>query len=212
MSTESAANRRALFPASFDPLTNGHLDLIHRAQMLFDEVVVALAVNVTKSGTFSESERLEMLEAVVGDYPRVRVESFEGLGEEKDTGPGVVKAKKFYGWSLTTARGESLIFAKVSQHVEGKLRDLSRRTVVDFQGLYFLSLYTKVLEKVGPGYESAILDDMLLSIARQRDASASVETPEQDLDLGGREVLHFIDRNMAESQGTVALGAERAYS
>ena len=79
MSTEPEAKRRALFPASFDPLTNGHLDLIQRAQLLFDEVVVALAVNVTKSGTFSEAERLDMLEAVVGDYPRVRVESFEGL-------------------------------------------------------------------------------------------------------------------------------------
>ena len=67
MSTEPEAKRRALFPASFDPLTNGHLDLIQRAQLLFDEVVVALAVNVTKSGTFSEAERLDMLEAVVGD-------------------------------------------------------------------------------------------------------------------------------------------------
>jgi len=79
MSTEIAEKRRALFPASFDPLTNGHLDLIHRAQELFDEVVVALAVNVTKSGTFTEAERLEMLQAVLGEYPRIRVESFEGL-------------------------------------------------------------------------------------------------------------------------------------
>ena len=79
MSTEIAEKRLALFPASFDPLTNGHLDLIHRAQKLFDEVVVALAVNVTKSGTCSEEERLEMLEAVLGEYPRVRVERFEGL-------------------------------------------------------------------------------------------------------------------------------------
>ena len=50
--------RTVIYPGSFDPLTNGHLDLIQRAQLFFDEVVVALAVNVTKSGTFSEAERL----------------------------------------------------------------------------------------------------------------------------------------------------------
>ena len=72
--------RIALFPASFDPLTNGHLDLIHRAQKIFDEVVVALAENVDKQGgTFTGAERLEMLSEVLGDEPGVRVESFTGL-------------------------------------------------------------------------------------------------------------------------------------
>ena len=81
--TTSMAEREkriALFPASFDPLTNGHLDLIHRAQNIFDEVVVALAENVDKQGgTFTGAERLEMLSEVLGDEPGVRVESFTGL-------------------------------------------------------------------------------------------------------------------------------------
>ncbi len=71
--------RVALFPASFDPLTNGHLDLIERASQVFDEVVVAVAINVGKSGTFSFEERVDMLENVLDGRPGVRVEGFSGL-------------------------------------------------------------------------------------------------------------------------------------
>ena len=78
--TAERSPKRALFPASFDPLTNGHLDLVHRAQRVFDEVVVAVATNVDKSGgTFSVDERLAILREVFGDEPRIRVESFSGL-------------------------------------------------------------------------------------------------------------------------------------
>jgi pantetheine-phosphate adenylyltransferase len=70
----------ALFPASFDPVTNGHLDLIRRAGRIFDEVVVAVATNVGKhAGTFSSEERVALLKEVLVDTPGVRVESFQGL-------------------------------------------------------------------------------------------------------------------------------------
>jgi len=72
-------HRVALFPASFDPVTNGHLDIAHRAGRLFDEVVLGLAVNVAKSGTFTTEERLEMLESVVGNDPGIRAVAFHGL-------------------------------------------------------------------------------------------------------------------------------------
>jgi pantetheine-phosphate adenylyltransferase len=75
----SDARRIALFPASFDPVTNGHLDIARRALRLFDEVVLAVAMNVAKSGSFSLEDRLEMLTAVVGDEPALRVTTFEGL-------------------------------------------------------------------------------------------------------------------------------------
>ena len=70
---------RALFPASFDPVTNGHLDLVHRARRIFPELVVAVASNVAKRGLFSVEERLEMLEQVLADTPGVRITHFEGL-------------------------------------------------------------------------------------------------------------------------------------
>ncbi|MGH0037808.1 MAG: pantetheine-phosphate adenylyltransferase [Myxococcota bacterium] len=71
---------RALFPASFDPITNGHLDLIHRARRAFPEVVVAVAHNVDKrGGTFTVDERLAMLHEVLDGMPDVQVTSFSGL-------------------------------------------------------------------------------------------------------------------------------------
>ena len=73
--------RRAVCPGSFDPVTNGHVDIISRASRLFDEVVVAVGVNKGKSRgrLFSSEERMEMLEEVCAAYPNVRVAGFEGL-------------------------------------------------------------------------------------------------------------------------------------
>jgi pantetheine-phosphate adenylyltransferase len=76
---ESKATRIAVFPASFDPVTNGHLDLVARARAVFDELVVAVARNVGKDGTFALEERLEMLRAVLADESGIRVTSFDGL-------------------------------------------------------------------------------------------------------------------------------------
>jgi pantetheine-phosphate adenylyltransferase len=73
------ARRIALFPASFDPITYGHLDIAKRATSLFDEVVLAVAVNVAKSGTFSLEDRLEMIASVADGDPSLRVTTFEGL-------------------------------------------------------------------------------------------------------------------------------------
>ena len=69
----------ALFPASFDPVTNGHLDITYRALRLFGRLVLAVAVNVDKHGTFTLEERVEMLKTVVGDEPGISVTSFDGL-------------------------------------------------------------------------------------------------------------------------------------
>jgi pantetheine-phosphate adenylyltransferase len=72
-------HRIALFPASFDPVTNGHLDIARRARRLFDEVVLAVAVNLEKSGCFSIQERIETLEAVIAHEPGLRAVAFDGL-------------------------------------------------------------------------------------------------------------------------------------
>jgi len=79
MTTRRTPGSLALFPASFDPLTNGHLDILSRSLKVFDEVVVAVAVNVSKTATFTLPERIAMLEATVGHEPGVRITSFEGL-------------------------------------------------------------------------------------------------------------------------------------
>jgi pantetheine-phosphate adenylyltransferase len=71
--------RRAVCPGSFDPVTNGHLDIVGRASRLYDEVVVAVLVNESKQGLFTIDERLDMLREVVKPYGNVRVEAFQGL-------------------------------------------------------------------------------------------------------------------------------------
>ena len=71
--------RVALFPASFDPITNGHLDLITRTLHVFDEVVVAVAENVGKNATFTLDERMDMLHTVLAEHPGARAVSFDGL-------------------------------------------------------------------------------------------------------------------------------------
>jgi pantetheine-phosphate adenylyltransferase len=71
--------RRAVCPGSFDPVTNGHLDIIGRAAQLYDEVVVAILINKTKSSLFSVEERLAMLSEVTAGYGNVRVDTFHGL-------------------------------------------------------------------------------------------------------------------------------------
>ena len=70
---------RAIYPGSFDPLTNGHLDLIERGSKIFEELIVAILRNPEKDPLFTVSERREMLEQMVSSFPNVRVETFEGL-------------------------------------------------------------------------------------------------------------------------------------
>jgi pantetheine-phosphate adenylyltransferase len=71
--------RRAVCPGSFDPVTNGHLDIVGRASRLFDEVIIGVLINQHKTGLFTVEERLEMLRDVTKPYGNVRVESFQGL-------------------------------------------------------------------------------------------------------------------------------------
>ena len=68
-----------VYPGSFDPVTNGHLDIIHRAEKICDKLIVAVGSNDSKKPVFTLSERLKLLECVLEDKPEVKVESFSGL-------------------------------------------------------------------------------------------------------------------------------------
>lgn len=70
---------KAVFPGSFDPVTNGHIDILTRAAVLCDELVVAVLVNESKRNLFTVQERLDMLERTVTHIGNVTVASFEGL-------------------------------------------------------------------------------------------------------------------------------------
>jgi pantetheine-phosphate adenylyltransferase len=82
----------AIYPGTFDPVTNGHLDLIARGAMIFDRLIVAVAQNLEKEPLFAVKERVEMLEAVTFELKNVEVEVFDGLLMEyaRSRGAGVV--------------------------------------------------------------------------------------------------------------------------
>ena len=73
---------RAIFPGSFDPITNGHLDVISRGMKLFNELIIAVGRSPIKNPLFSPQERVEMIAELIADMPGVSVESFDGLTVE----------------------------------------------------------------------------------------------------------------------------------
>jgi pantetheine-phosphate adenylyltransferase len=86
--------QRVVCPGSFDPVTNGHLDIIARAAGLYDEVVVAVLINVSKHGLFTVDERVEMLREVTARYGNVRVDRFHGLLVDFCTANGITAVVK----------------------------------------------------------------------------------------------------------------------
>jgi pantetheine-phosphate adenylyltransferase len=92
--SEESLLHRAVCPGSFDPVTNGHLDIIARASKLYDEVYVAVMINKSKQGLFTVDERMDLLRRVTAEYGNVTVESFHGLlvdfCKERDI-PAIVK-------------------------------------------------------------------------------------------------------------------------
>ena len=70
---------KAIYPGSFDPFTNGHLDILNRACKVFDEVIVLVAINPAKKTVFTVQERVDILKKILMDKPNVRVDSYEGL-------------------------------------------------------------------------------------------------------------------------------------
>lgn len=77
--TSSKLHTKILYPGTFDPITNGHVDLVTRATKLFDEIVIAVAVGHHKKPLFDFEERVDMVETVFADLPQVSVVGFEGL-------------------------------------------------------------------------------------------------------------------------------------
>jgi pantetheine-phosphate adenylyltransferase len=72
-------SRVAVYPGSFDPVTNGHVDIIERGLRLFDRIIVAILVNMEKAPLFTVQERVEIAREVFRDYPSVEVDTFNGL-------------------------------------------------------------------------------------------------------------------------------------
>ncbi|MBL1319649.1 MAG: pantetheine-phosphate adenylyltransferase [Methylophaga sp.] len=85
-------NTTVIYPGTFDPITNGHIDLVHRASKLFDRIIVAIAINPGKAPTFTLEERVALAEQTLADIDNVEVCGFEGLliDVARDMGANVI--------------------------------------------------------------------------------------------------------------------------
>ena len=88
--------RIAVYPGTFDPVTNGHIDLVERSLTIFDEVVVAVAANPKKAPLFSLEERVAMFKEVTAKYRNVAIEGFDGLLVDYVKRKGAVRRAKLY--------------------------------------------------------------------------------------------------------------------
>jgi pantetheine-phosphate adenylyltransferase len=79
MTQEKFTSRIAVYPGSFDPITNGHVDIIKRGMRIFDEIIILVAVNANKASTFTIEERMEMIQECVGNMDCIMVDSHSGL-------------------------------------------------------------------------------------------------------------------------------------
>lgn len=154
--------RRCVCPGSFDPVTNGHLDVIERASRLFDEVVVAVLINVSKRAAFEVEERIELLREVTAHIDGVRVERFQGLlvdfAKEHDI-PAVVK-----GLRAVTDFDYELQMAQMNHRLTG-LDTMFVATNPDYS--YLSSSLIKEVVSYG-GDVRGLVPDVVLQRLRER--------------------------------------------
>ena len=141
----------AIYPGSFDPPTNGHLDLIERGSKIFDELIVAILRNPDKDPLFNVNERVAMLEALTGQYSNVRVDTFDGLTVDYAVRVGAssvlrgIRALSDYEYELQMA----LMNRKLRPELETVFQYLSTHFPVETQPALNLNTATSVeLESV----------------------------------------------------------------
>jgi pantetheine-phosphate adenylyltransferase len=116
----------AIYPGSFDPMTNGHLSIIHRGLALFDHLVVAIANNPNKKPLFSVDERRKLIRGAVGDDRRVEIDSFDGL---------LVEYAKFRKCRIVL-RG---LRAVSDFEYEFQLANMNRKLLPDFETVFMMT-------------------------------------------------------------------------
>lgn len=152
-----------VYPGSFDPCTNGHLDIIARASRLFDQVIVAVLVNHSKSPIFSAEERVALLEEALKDYNNVKVCSFSGLLVDfmKDVGANIIikgiRALSDYEYEFQMALTNSALSPEIETLFIPARKDY----------MFLSSSLVKEVAKYG-GSLTGLVPDCLISVINER--------------------------------------------
>jgi pantetheine-phosphate adenylyltransferase len=161
-------NRYAIYPGSFDPLTNGHLSLIHRGLQIFAGLVVAVANNPDKTPMFTFEERMELIRGAVGDIPNVEVDSFEGLMVDYAKKRGI----------HTVLRG---LRAVSDFEYEFQLANMNRRLDRDFDSVFVMTgedyfyvsaRLVREVARFGGDVSSLVPPNVYAALQRKRDSGA----------------------------------------
>lgn len=150
----------AVYPGTFDPLTNGHVSLIRRACTIFDTVVVAVASDTPKTPLFTIEERVAMAREVFQNNPRVRVEQFSGLTVDFADRLGAkiilrgLRAVSDYEYEFQLA----LINRKMKRHIQTLF------LMTDFQWLYISSTIVKAAAKIGGDIKGLVPDSIYIRL------------------------------------------------
>jgi pantetheine-phosphate adenylyltransferase len=154
--------QRVVCPGSFDPVTNGHLDIIARASGLYDEVVVAVLINVTKKSLFTVDERVEMLGQVTSQYGNVTIERFYGLLVDFCAANGISAVVK--GLRAVTDFEYEMQMAQMNYRM-AKVETMFMTTNPDFS--FLSSSLVKEIARYGVDV-SGLVPDLVLSRLRER--------------------------------------------
>jgi pantetheine-phosphate adenylyltransferase len=143
---------RALVPGSFDPVTNGHLDIIERAANMFDSVLVAIARNNSKTPLFTLEERIEMLTEVCAPWPDVSVDSFEGLLVQYALDQGATVIVK--GLRAVSDFEYELQMALMNRRLSGSIETIFLMTGAEYS--YLSSNIVKEIARLGGAVEGLV--------------------------------------------------------
>ena len=156
-----ASPRIAVYPGSFDPVTNGHLDIIYRGLKMFDHLIIAVAAANNKHSLFSTDERVAMIREAVGDNDNITVEPFEGLLIKyvKDKGANVI----LRGLRAVSDFEYEFQLAQMNHTIEGEIETLFMMTSVDYG--YLRSSIVKEVAKLGGPIDSYVPPNVARELA-----------------------------------------------
>lgn len=153
----------AVYPGSFDPITNGHLDIIRRSAKIFDKLIVGVLVNVDKKGLFDYDERVELIKRVTKDIKNVEVISFEGLLIDclKENNANII----IKGLRAISDFEYEFQMALMNNKLDSNIETLFMMTSANYS--YLSSSAVKQVAKFGGCIEGLVPDEIIKDVIRQ---------------------------------------------